>query len=397
MYKDVQFTRRELFDKVWETPLTRLARTIGVSDVALAKACRRAMIPLLGRGYWAKDKRHRSKKPVLPKLKDPYYEVVSFRIVELDGEPRPAKLEIPLEEPIPVPSALGTPHTLISKTLREAKKAKVEDGRLRLAGRMVLDIRISRDMLDRVTRLLDTLIKASEAKGYTWKIGEDGKTTVTANGQSMEVRLSERLQRRDLPPPPPRQRKSGERWEPNWNALFVPKYEWVSKGKLSFQIDEYLTDNAQKNWNDTARTKLEDKLHEIVRGFAVAALAIEAIKLQREADKRRWEEKEHQRKIEMRLVEEQRRIRQKLVQATESWERSQRIRKFCDATVQTIDSLPAEQQGAARAWIAWAIQQAEMLDPFRGDLDRLFSLQAPVEEWFSGLPAYQKSKEDWWA
>lgn len=55
MYKVVSFTAQELFDEVWNTPVLKLAQEIGVSDVGLAKACRKAGIPLPSRGYWAKQ------------------------------------------------------------------------------------------------------------------------------------------------------------------------------------------------------------------------------------------------------------------------------------------------------------------------------------------------------
>jgi hypothetical protein len=51
MYKTITFTTLELFEKVWETPVLKLAQEIGVSDVGLAKACRKAGIPLPSRGY----------------------------------------------------------------------------------------------------------------------------------------------------------------------------------------------------------------------------------------------------------------------------------------------------------------------------------------------------------
>ncbi|WP_339483501.1 hypothetical protein [Pseudomonas sp. RL_5y_Pfl2_73] len=43
MYTLVSFTIAELFEKVWETPMVKLAQDIGVSDVAVAKACRKAV------------------------------------------------------------------------------------------------------------------------------------------------------------------------------------------------------------------------------------------------------------------------------------------------------------------------------------------------------------------
>jgi integrase len=48
------FKREELYKLVWTLPVSELARKLGVSDVGLAKLCRRAAIPLPSRGYWAR-------------------------------------------------------------------------------------------------------------------------------------------------------------------------------------------------------------------------------------------------------------------------------------------------------------------------------------------------------
>jgi len=47
-------TRLELYELVWAAPMRTTARQFGISDVALAKACRRANIPVPERGYWTK-------------------------------------------------------------------------------------------------------------------------------------------------------------------------------------------------------------------------------------------------------------------------------------------------------------------------------------------------------
>ena len=46
--------RDELYGEVWSTPMKNLAKEYSISDVGLAKVCRKLMIPLPGRGYWAK-------------------------------------------------------------------------------------------------------------------------------------------------------------------------------------------------------------------------------------------------------------------------------------------------------------------------------------------------------
>lgn len=47
-------TRQELYDLVWACPRTELAAKLGVSDVAIGKACIRENVPAPPRGYWAR-------------------------------------------------------------------------------------------------------------------------------------------------------------------------------------------------------------------------------------------------------------------------------------------------------------------------------------------------------
>lgn len=49
-----RFSRQAFFDLMWSRPIKDIAPKFGISDVALAKFCRKHEIPLPGRGYWAK-------------------------------------------------------------------------------------------------------------------------------------------------------------------------------------------------------------------------------------------------------------------------------------------------------------------------------------------------------
>jgi|HubBroStandDraft_1064217.scaffolds.fasta_scaffold01793_15 integrase len=49
-----RISRRDLYELIWSEPTTSLARRFGISDVGLAKVCRRSDIPSPPRGYWAK-------------------------------------------------------------------------------------------------------------------------------------------------------------------------------------------------------------------------------------------------------------------------------------------------------------------------------------------------------
>lgn len=47
-------TRLELFDLVWQKPMTHLSKELGLSDVGLRKICVKFGIPLPARGYWSR-------------------------------------------------------------------------------------------------------------------------------------------------------------------------------------------------------------------------------------------------------------------------------------------------------------------------------------------------------
>lgn len=47
-------TRTELYERVWKTPISKLALEFGVSGVTLASLCRKHDVPVPPRGYWAK-------------------------------------------------------------------------------------------------------------------------------------------------------------------------------------------------------------------------------------------------------------------------------------------------------------------------------------------------------
>lgn len=108
MYKQIEFTREDLYNMVWERPVLVIAKKIGVSDVAVAKACRKAGIPLPNRGHWAIVKSGRAvKTPPLPKPKLDQPDSVWFTVLE-NPPPKLPKVEIPNGPLIEIGGTSGT-------------------------------------------------------------------------------------------------------------------------------------------------------------------------------------------------------------------------------------------------------------------------------------------------
>jgi hypothetical protein len=48
-----RYNREEIYEAIWAEPIQHVAKRYNISDVGLAKVCRKLNIPRPGRGYWA--------------------------------------------------------------------------------------------------------------------------------------------------------------------------------------------------------------------------------------------------------------------------------------------------------------------------------------------------------
>lgn len=84
-----QFSRDQLLDLVWQTPMTELASKFGLSDNGLRKIYKKHQIPTPPMGYWTKVKFGKSvpKKPKLTPLKEESTILLSERETETESLP----------------------------------------------------------------------------------------------------------------------------------------------------------------------------------------------------------------------------------------------------------------------------------------------------------------------
>jgi len=78
----MKISRQDLYERVWSTPMTKLAKDFDISDVGLAKSCRKNGIPTPPVGYWAKKAHDKAPaRPPLPPsdIKEVLLEAALFR------------------------------------------------------------------------------------------------------------------------------------------------------------------------------------------------------------------------------------------------------------------------------------------------------------------------------
>lgn len=361
-YKTVTYTWQELFDKVWERPLLQIAEDIGVSDVALGKACRKAGIPLPGRGYWAKSDldrdglRHAASSSSTSAT-------ISFDILKSEFAANPRATS---PRRVVVPEKLTSPHPLIVRTSGLARKKDAYNGRVHLRRTNALDIRVSPKALDRALRIMDTIIKSTLAISCTWEVTDDNETKLTCDGIPMTVCLRERLSKEQ------------------------------STGELTFSIEDYFATPIRRRWGDTNSITLEEKLAHLVAELPAAAKALKQQRDEHDAKMRQWEKERERERQERRKQEAQRRLRSRLVRTMIRWERATRINRFCDAVQAQADPRTGLVEQAVNDWIVWARKQAELLNPLESELSDFTSLYVKVPDFFKGLEDYEKPDPDWW-
>lgn len=115
-------TRQELYDMVWETPLSIIAKKYMISNTGLKKKCKEMNIPVPKMGYWQKI-RH-GYKVNREKLPEDYSGDNSVKLTEkelktyknsrnADLKKLIKEIEAKQELPLKIPSKLTNPDNLI--------------------------------------------------------------------------------------------------------------------------------------------------------------------------------------------------------------------------------------------------------------------------------------------
>lgn len=367
----IKLTREELYRRVWETPATKLAKELGISDIAIGKICKKLDIPKPTPGYWQRlEFRHKVERTPLPQAGIGMPDEVWIDPHERPAlvNPLPPEVRVRIEaEALPdnrirVADTLYHPHNLIRQTRQVIEKATPDlygMVRHRYSG---LDIRVSKTTAHRALRIMDALLKALEARGHSVEFAKDGSgsTQVIVGKQKVRIRLSEKVNRttREMT-------KEEKKNPPYFSELWV----YTPSGKLTFELDEYTSEMGQKKWADKESSPLEEQLNDIMVGIfnTGEALRLRELRWQEEARLRR--EAELQQMEEDRRRREEEEQRKHLEAQAEIWVRSRNFRSFLEACEhKMIEQLGGVTPDSPEAeWLEWARRHADRLDPLKGN------------------------------
>ena len=380
-------SREALYEEVWSDPVTVVAPRYGLSDVGLVKICKKLGIPVPGRGYWAKVKAGRpTRKVPLPSLatgtRMPSGPIpLSDQEAALRAKVHDALLRTQQSQPtISVPSDLADPHPLVQAA---AVRLRQRDGWdhpacMRSAPKEVLDLQVTRNSLDRALRLMDTLLKAIVASGFTARVdAEKGETLLVGGGTTLTISIVEQVTRTSHTPTRAEVRardryydsfRSGARG----GCPDIPQFDWTPTGRLTLTVGSW----PSRKWNDTERSLIDARLSGIVAAIVGLAEAKRAREEEEERRRRAYEEELARYKAQVLARNDEHRKLRALFRDASRLQRANRLREFI-AAVENRARRNGELTPEKQQWIEWASAKADWLDPLVRRSDPILDTPEP--------------------
>lgn len=342
--------RDALYEQVWSTPMIKLAKQYGISDVGLAKACKRHNIPRPPVGYWARRAAGQTPpKAPLPPNRDPALETVRFdgaysgelqRLASADAANpvNPAKpgaqSSANKTHAIVVSDRLSKPHPLV-EAARLRFRANSNHGAAHGVEDAGLAIRVGQKSLGRALRIMDALIKHWESLGGTVGVG-------TSNYNRRAVN--------DF--------KIGE----DQVKVII---EEVAGDRLALKVDTIWSDRLRCTWQDGKRQRLEDVLDSFVNGALLHIARKKRERLDNACQARQRQRMAERRARAEQVKKDEETRRTQLLNEIERWHRARSIREYLQAIQMQVDGgdiTPADPEHLQR-WVEWASWYADVLDP----------------------------------
>ncbi|WP_449465655.1 hypothetical protein [Stenotrophomonas humi] len=391
-----QFSRKAFFDLMWSKPIKDIAPDFGISDVALAKFCRKNEIPLPGRGYWAKLQ---AGKPVmafaLPARGLGRHETITLGRDEWQGREAQEKREREQEIPPPpeFPETLEEVRIRVTKLVGKVTYIKGLERRHRVVATLLEEDKARTEKRNassyhsfydepffaspyerRRLKLLNSIFLALAKLDI--KAHAQGKNpkdfTIHVGDSSVTFKLDD-----------PKAKTERESWRPSSDAR-RPVTDPLQL-TVSWHLEKI--DGLRLVWSDGKEVAIEPLLQEIVVELVVAGemqvraseLYHHARRVKRKADlieEARQREEEAKRKERLRLQRIERARIEHLLDDAMSLRMANDLRAYIQAvlTANRTSAEPVSDDEMAE-WSAWALAQAERIDPIQA---RSFLL--PVED-----------------
>ena len=336
------FTREELYELIWATPMTSIMKKYVVSRHGLQKICKEMCVPAPKSGYWEKFKV--GKEVSTEKLPLDYNGKKELELLfreEGDNSKTGPLSELGLlqkeiesnpEIILTVPERLSNPDQILIQA-----KANIEAGKKQeYPSGPALGINVSPSNYNRTFIFLDALIKAIKARGHN-VIVRDNVTYIVIEAEEIKIDFRNKHKRIELPT------------KYSWK-----EYDYDDTGIIIFRAQAFYY--ADMEWNDDKKT-LEEKLSNIIAKLEIRERKVREKRAEINKNVRAWEEKEES-------IAKERWEFDNLLKQARRWKDAQLIRDFMkDFQIKAANDGNEEELAG---WVKWANKMADWYDPSEG-------------------------------
>ena len=344
--KTIQFSRNQLYDLVWSTPITKLTLQYAITTDGIKKLCKQFDIPIPQGGYWSKIKFNKFIEKEQLNINFIGEDKIILNIREEGSDINLYQSELTIltkqilndkEAPIVVPQRMMKPDILTIRTKdywdRRHKDRFYYDHSL-----FILPIRVEQRNEDRALRFMDTLIKLIRHRGHDI-IKRNFETIVVVNNIEIEIDLREANKR--VP--------STEKYR---TSDYIPTGEFILKTGKHWRM---------KEWRDS-NIKLEDQLAKIVAKLEIDAQKEKDFQEEIRINNLKYQEKRQIEEDVKKRKEDEITKFNELVALSDQYNKAQLIRQYIETEKQKAikeNCLTVEKQ----EWINWANDKADWYDP----------------------------------
>lgn len=353
----MKLTRKELYDLVWEEPLTAISKRLEISGAELGKRCAAANIPLPPNGYWSKLIYGKNiEKTILSGNENEEVDLAPYLTPQQIIEQEISKGNLSVFK---VPEILYAKDPLIIDTKEKHRedmipwnqrkspyKSKIKES---------LNVSVGEKSIDRALCIFSTVIKALRFRGHDIKIHKKNEynslTYAVINEEEIKIDITER-----------------RRMKPEGTSSRDTEYS----GELHFNIYGEWRDST--TYKDTAHTCLEDKIIAIIANLEFRSkkikedrIAEEERRIRRAEEERIRKEKEAKEREEREKFETKRQAElnefKMMFNMAERLRKANMLRQYIADYEKYLRSSDTMDDEVERK-LEWARKKADWLDPF---------------------------------
>ncbi len=364
-------SRAELFEALWQKPMTQLSEQWGVSRREIVQLCEQYSVPRPPNGYWAQlNWGTAPERPTLPTLdvadliqldafrkqfEKPTSIVKSTAASEKEAS---SQSKDSGKSEISVPDQLTNPHRFVkrlSSTSASTSKQPSNSGSSGYSNKQVVQswVSVSKPQFRRALRIADTLLKHWESRGF--EVSVNGCLKSSDEDDEIAFSITETYKRVEKP-------KKDHYWR---------EWDHVPTGNLTVEVHCQHFDQLRRRWSDGKVQKLENIIGRFLDAIPTYLAEIKQSRLDNECEQRQKKKADDRRLMRKREVDNENARRAELMKFVEEWENAQRIRRYLAAVDERLteaDASPSDPDALDR-WLGWARWYADYLCPLTKSLE----------------------------